>query len=86
MTSKKATPKKGALGQAQFLLNDGTLEVHLDRHGFRRLLQTLELLAEHGEKQDFEKSGRQSKGRSGTASQGPALTKLTFHISDALDR
>ncbi len=64
-------------GKARFeMAREGeTLSVHLDRKGFRRLLDTLERLAETGEPQTFEKSGRAGSG------EGRApLEKLVFHI------
>lgn len=84
MTST-TTSKKDALGRAEFIVSadEETLDVVLDRQGFRRLVQTLEQLAERGERQDFGISGRQGKGRNGAASRKSlVLTKLTFHIDD----
>lgn len=56
-----------------------TLSVQLDRAGFRRLIQTLEQLAETGEPQTFEKSGR-GPARSGTGEKTTHPQKLVFRI------
>ena len=85
MSSKKARSRKRPLGRAQFIVQDEdqTLEVRLDRQGFRRLLLTLETLAQDGGKQDFERSGRQSSSRNGSASKEFSPTKITFHLDEA---
>lgn len=84
MTPRRTASRKSTLGRAEFVIRaeEETLDVVLDRQGFRRLVQTLERLAEQGEKQEFEKSGRQGKDRNGTASKNLSLTKLLFHIED----
>lgn len=89
MMASRAWQKKTPRGKARFEIEgDGkALSVHLDRPGFRRLLETLERLAETGEAQGFEKSGR-APARSGKATKsGPAdgmdgsdLHKLVFHL------
>ena len=70
---KRNTPK----GKARFEIEGSgkALAVHLDRQGFRRLLETLERLAATGERQTFERSGR---GRPGASNN--AMRKLVFHI------
>ncbi|MDH3661019.1 MAG: hypothetical protein OEU92_13510 [Alphaproteobacteria bacterium] len=67
---KRRAPK----GKARFeVADDGkAIAVHLDRQGFRRLLETLERLAATGERQAFEKSGR--------GGHGGMMEKLVFHI------
>lgn len=77
--------KKVPRGKARLELqpNGQDLAVQLDRPGFRRLLQTLERLAETGEDQTFEKSGRnrlRSKKADGAA--GSDLRKLIFRIEN----
>ena len=84
MTDKTKVP--GAKGKARFELGRGgkTLAVHVDRQGFRRLVETLERLAETGERQMFEKSGRRSSGAktSRSVDGNAAPDKLVFHIDD----
>ena len=78
---KRKTPR----GNARFEIEDDgkTLSVHVDRQGFRRLLETLERLAETGEVQTFEKSGRgHTRSVRGTGEQGHDLQKLMFRIDD----
>lgn len=85
MAANRTTSNKRPLGRAQFVVqaDHETLAVHLDRQGFRRLLQTLEQLAETGDRQDFEQSGRQQQGLGDAAPQDVSVGKLTFHIDDA---
>ena len=80
-----ATPKVSK-GRARFELGRGgkTINVQLDRQGFRRLVETLEKLAATGERQTFEKSGRRRQsGKGQTSDKGSLLDKLVFHIDDA---
>jgi|GEM_PF-4978772 len=84
-TQTRPERKKIPRGRAQFeIQGDGkTLAVHVDRKGFRRLVETLERLAETGRQQRFERSGRARPGagdRSGD--DGKAVTGLVFHIED----
>ena len=85
MATVKEIEKKAPRGKARLELeSDGkTLSVQLDRAGFRRLIQTLEQLAETGEPQTFEKSGR-GPGRSGSGAdqQDNHPKKLVFRIND----
>ena len=85
MSSRRPRSKEGALGRAQFIVraDDEALEVRLDRLGFRRLLRTLETLAKDGGKQEFRQSGKQRRGRNGSASTDFSPIKLTFHIDEA---
>jgi hypothetical protein len=79
----KPETRKPARGRVQFELqgNGKTVAVHLDRSGFRRLLETLEQLAETGERQSFAKSGRaRPGGNNGSVTKGDGLAKLVFHI------
>lgn len=65
-----------------------SVAVYVDRPGFRRLLRTLERLAEGGEKQRFERSGRRRrKGRNGSGGAGQPIAALVFHLDEqgALD-
>ncbi|MEM7045084.1 MAG: hypothetical protein AAF543_19925 [Pseudomonadota bacterium] len=83
MTEKSKEP--ATKGKARFELGRGgkTLSVHVDRQGFRRLVQTLERLAETGERQTFEKSGRRPSGVGNRSEHGEkAPDKLVFHIDD----
>lgn len=85
MVTASGQDKKTPRGKARFELesNGKSLAVHLDRQGFRRLLETLERLAETGEAQTFEKSGRgHAKSASGTDEQRFDLQKLMFRIDD----
>lgn len=79
-TQTKSETKRIPRGRVQFEIGDdgSTLAVHVDRKGFRRLVETLERLAESGREQRFEKSGR-SRGSGGGAK---AVTGLVFHIED----
>ncbi len=85
MASNRTAPRKGARGRAQFVIQaeSETLEVHLDRQGFRRLLETLEQLAQTGDQQTFKKSGRQRKGQACVSSKGTSFEKLLFCFDDA---
>lgn len=79
----KPETKKPPRGRVQFEMQESgrSLAVHLDRAGFRRLLETLERLAETGEEQDFEKSGRARPGsRNGAADKRSSVARLVFHI------
>lgn len=81
--AEKHATRKSARGRVRFETKaDGaTLAVHLDRLGFRRLLETLQCLAETGEPQRLEKSGRLRPGvKNGAARQDEAVTELIFHI------
>lgn len=88
MASRRTAAQKVGKGQAEFLLQaeNETLQVHLDRQGFRRLLETLEQLAQSGDAQIFQKSGRQQKKRNRQKPEGGAITKLLFSISEATNR
>lgn len=79
-TQTKSETKRIPRGRVQFEIEgDGrTLAVHVDRKGFRRLVETLERLAETGREQRFEKSGR-SRG-SGSGDSAAGVTGLVFHI------
>ena len=85
MVTASRPRKKAPRGEARFEAesNGTSITVHLDRQGFRRLLETLERLAETGEAQTFEKSGR-GRGKSvrGAGEQGLDLQKLMFRIDD----
>lgn len=74
------------VGRAQFDMksDEQTLTVQLDRQGFRRLLQTLEKLAESGQPQDFGRSGRKRrrKARSGDAAKEVSIDKLRFFLDE----
>lgn len=80
--SKKAVPSAKAKGRAQFLVHSKmeTVEVQLDRQGFRRLLQSLEQLAETGERQVFDRSGRRRRDNGSMASDDFSVKQLTFSI------
>jgi hypothetical protein len=81
--AEKPATRKPARGRVQFETRaDGkTLAVHLDRAGFRRLLETLERLAETGVPQRLEKSGRVRPGaKNGAAGKERAIAELMFHI------
>lgn len=73
--------KKLPRGRVQFQIEgDGaSLAVHLDRKGFRRLLDTLERLAETEEIQTFDKSGRRMTGNGADQAEND-ITRLIFHI------
>ena len=88
MTSRETASGKEARGRVRFEMqaNEQALAVHLDRQGFRRLLQTLEQLAQTGGQQIFERSGRQRRGRNGKAPKTPPLTKLVFEIDEKPER
>ena len=88
MASDRTAPHKGANGRAQFVTQGEkkTLEVHLDRQGFRRLLETLEQLAQTGDKQTFKKSGRKRKSQACAVSDGLSFDKLIFCFDDTLVR
>lgn len=77
--AKKSTPRER--GKVRFDIDeDGKmLAVHLDRRGFRRLLETLERLAATGSAQRLEKSGR---ARRSSAKGNGALSELVFHINE----
>ena len=74
----KSETGKAERGKVRFELEKGgeTVSVHLDKHGFRRLLETLQRLAETGENQTFDKSGRVRSGNKN----GAAVSKMVFHI------
>ncbi|MEZ5932928.1 MAG: hypothetical protein R3F54_13420 [Alphaproteobacteria bacterium] len=83
MTDDVSETRKIPRGRVQFDMQDNgrALDVRLDRAGFRRLLETLERLAETGERQAFEKSGRARPGsRNGAANRESAVVSLIFHI------
>ena len=77
-----ARSRQEPAGRANFEieLDQRTLAIHLDRAGFRRLLQTLERLAETGETQAFERSGRRW-GRRARGGDGPTIEKLVLNIN-----
>ena len=85
MATVKELEKRTPRGNARLEMEgDGkTLSVQLDRAGFHRLIQTLERLAETGEAQSFEKSGR-GPGRSGAGADRERThpQKLVFSIKD----
>lgn len=77
---------RASKGKARLELAKGgkTISVHVDRQGFRRLLETLEKLAATGERQTFEKSGRHRRNtKDRTTEGGNLLDKLVFHIDDS---
>lgn len=79
---RKRTPR----GNVRFEMqrNGKTVAVHVDRTGFRRLLETLERLAETGERQTFGKSGRNpANSASRKVDDDAAIARLVFHIDDA---
>ncbi|MEL6962167.1 MAG: hypothetical protein AAFO01_05380 [Pseudomonadota bacterium] len=79
----KSETRKSERGRVQFDSQDNgkTVTVHLDRLGFRRLLETLQRLAETGEHQSFDKSGRaRAATKNGAAERGATVSKLVFHI------
>ncbi len=81
--AEKHVTGKPARGRVQFEIQESgkTLAVHLDRPGFRRLLETLERLAETGKSQRLEKSGRSRPGgKNGGAEKEEAVKELMFHI------
>ncbi len=82
MASRTATLKKPAAGKAQLVVDaeEEALEVSLDRHGFHRLLQTLEKLAQTGDDQVFEKSGRQARKGKTKQSETIVIGKLVFRM------
>ncbi|MGH1479605.1 MAG: hypothetical protein ACRBM6_12965 [Geminicoccales bacterium] len=82
MASRTATSKKPAAGKAQFVVDaeEEALEISLDRHGFHRLLQTLEKLAQTGDDQVFEKSGRQARKGKTKQSETMTIGKLVFRM------
>ena len=83
MTSDKTTAGQPPLGRAAFTLEDDqTLNVVLDRQGFYRLLRTLETLAAEGERQTFQKSGRQNRKKNGAMTKGSTLKSVIFQIED----
>lgn len=85
MATAKETDKKAPRGKARLEIEGGgkTLSVQLDRAGFRRLLQTLQQLAETGEAQTFEKSGRgPAKSGDGSGQETIHPQELIFHIDD----
>lgn len=87
MAARKSSLKKADPGRAEFLVQeDGVLAIHLDRLGFRRLLKTLERLAENGEFQEFESSGPQTKSRNGRTRQRRSVTSLAFHLDEQTSR
>ncbi|MEM8948075.1 MAG: hypothetical protein AAGA21_20580 [Pseudomonadota bacterium] len=83
MATAEKLDKKISRGKARLEIEgDGkTLSVQLDRVGFRRLIQTLEQLAETGEPQTFEKSGR-GPARSGRSDKITHPQRLVFRISN----
>jgi hypothetical protein len=76
-TKAKAETGKSTRGKVVFEAqsNGKTLAVHMDKPGFRRLLESLERLAETGEPQRFEKSGRARPGV-----KNGAISHLLFQI------
>lgn len=82
MAIAREAEKKGPRGKVRLEVEGGgkTLSVQLDRPGFRRLIQTLEQLAETGEPQTFERSGRGS-AKSGSGQPNVHPSKLVFHIA-----
>lgn len=84
-TEEPNRKKRPPRGKARLELMQGglALAVQLDRPGFRRLLQTLERLAETGEEQTFQKSGRnRSRSKQDAGTTGDDLQKLIFRIDD----
>ena len=80
--SRSGTAQKGK-ARLEIDADGKGLAVHVDRQGFRRLLQTLERLAATGEPQTFEKSGRgRRRANSGTGEQAELMEKIVFHIAD----
>ncbi len=85
MATAKELEKSAPRGKARLEMEgDGkTLSVQLDRAGFRRLIQTLERLAETGEAQSFEKSGRgPGKSGNGAGKHNTHPRELIFRIRD----
>ncbi len=78
----KAQASRSSKGRAQLSLqvDRATLEVQLDRDGFRRLLQTLQQLAETGDPQLFERSGRRRMTKGAADSDVVAVKTLIFSI------
>ena len=84
-TETRLQGKRVPRGTVRFSLQDDgkTLDVHVDRKGFRRLLQTLERLAETGVEQRFDKSGRgRPKAVDGSEATNAAVSELVFHIEN----
>ncbi|MGI9485077.1 MAG: hypothetical protein ACR2RF_04165 [Geminicoccaceae bacterium] len=85
MATAKEMEKRAPRGKARLEIESSgkTLSVKLDRVGFHRLIQTLEQLAETGEPQTFEKSGRgPAKSGSRAGQQNAHPQKLIFRITD----
>ncbi len=82
MKANSATPGAYGKGRARLLWQSGeeSLEIHLDRQGFRRLLHILEQLAETGDRQIFEKSGRQNSRKNKGNSAGLPINQVAFSI------
>lgn len=78
------TSRNEARGRVDFELqtDEDALTVHLDRQGFRRLLQTLEQLAETGGQQVFERSGHRRGRRNSKAAGSTPPTKLVFQVNE----
>lgn len=76
---------KAPLGRVWFEIqgDDQALAVHVDRQGFRRLLQTLEQLAETSQLQTFERSGRgRRKAVQAATAEPPSIDKLIFCLEE----
>jgi hypothetical protein len=87
MMNDETTPRNNRTprGRVSFDVqrNGKEVTVHLDRQGFRRLLETLEKLAETGERQTFDKSGRNRRKSVSAESSNEdrtEISKLIFHI------
>ncbi len=76
-----ARSRQESAGRASFEIevDQRALTINLDRAGFRRLLQTLERLAETGETQAFERSGRRQRRR-GRGGDSLTVEKLVLTI------
>ncbi|MGI9421376.1 MAG: hypothetical protein ACR2RA_26400 [Geminicoccaceae bacterium] len=80
--SRNGTTQKGK-ARLEIDADGKGLAVHVDRQGFRRLLQTLERLAATEEPQTFEKSGRsRRRANSETGEQAELMERIVFHITD----
>ena len=84
MSASKTAPNAKTKGRVQFLVNSGveTVDILLDRRGFRRLLQSLEQLAETGERQVFDRSGRRLRDDKVSASDDVSVRQLIFSIEE----
>ena len=85
MATAEIVEKRAPRGKVRLEMesNGKTLSVQLDRAGFHRLIQTLEQLAETGEPQTFEKSGRGSaRPGNGAGKQNTHPQRLVFRIND----